>query len=94
VRPKITYRNTDIAYKSDTKFLGIHITEDLKCTTHICILRLQISKACYIIKSVQGIIGSCMIIFYHSKFESLVRHGIIVWGSDNENIPVFKLQNG
>ena len=30
VRPKITYRNTDIAYNSDTKFLGIHITEDLK----------------------------------------------------------------
>jgi len=27
MRPKITYRNTDIAYKSDTKFLGIHITE-------------------------------------------------------------------
>ena len=30
VRPKITYRNTDITYNSDTKFLGIHITEDLK----------------------------------------------------------------
>jgi hypothetical protein len=35
MRPKITYRNTDIAYKSDTKFLGIHITENLKWTTHI-----------------------------------------------------------
>ena len=30
MRPKVTYINTDIAYKSDTKFLGIRITENLK----------------------------------------------------------------
>ena len=41
LRPKIAYRNTDISYKSDTKFLGIHITENLKWTTDICILRLH-----------------------------------------------------
>jgi hypothetical protein len=44
VRPKITYRNTDTAYKSDTKFFVIYITENLKWTTHICLLRLQLSK--------------------------------------------------
>jgi len=33
-----------------------------------------------------------MISFYHSKFESLVRYGIIFWGADNERIPIFKLQ--
>jgi len=93
MRTKITYRNTDIAYKSDTKFLGIHIAENLKWTTYICILRLQLSKVCYIIKSVQGIVGLGMIrSFYHSKFESLVRHGIIFWGADNESVPIFKLQ--
>ena len=74
MKPKITYWNTDIAYKSDTKFLGIHITENLKWTTHIHILRLQLSKLCYIIKSVQGIMGLGMTrSFYHSKFELLVR---------------------
>jgi len=93
MRPKITYRNTDIAYKSDTKFLGMHITENLKWITHIHILRQQLSKVCYIIKSVQGIMGLGMIrSFYHSKFESLVRCGIIFWGADNESIPLFKLQ--
>ena len=30
--------------------------------------------------------------FYHSKFELLVRYGIILWGGDNESIPIFKLQ--
>ena len=69
MRPKITYRNMDIACESDTKFLGIHITENMKWTTHICILRLQLSKVCYIIKLVQGISGLDMIrCFYHSKF--------------------------
>ena len=61
MRPKITYRNTYIPYKSDTKFLGINITENLKWTTHIYILRQQLSKVHYIIKSVQGIIGLGMI---------------------------------
>ena len=79
MRPKITYRNTDVAYKSDKKFIGIHITENLKWPTHICILKLQLSKVCYIIKLVQGIMGLCMIrSFYHSKFELLVRYGIIL----------------
>jgi len=64
MRPKITSRNTDIAYKSVTKFVGIHIR----------ILRLQLSKVCYAIKSVQEIMGLGMIrSFYHSKFELLVR---------------------
>jgi len=93
MKPKITYRNTDIAYKSDAKFLGTHITKNLKWTTHIRILRQQLSKVCYIIKSVQRIMGLGMIrSFNHSKFESLVRYGIIFWGADNENIPIFKLQ--
>ena len=64
MRPKITYRNTDIAYKSDTKFLGITENPKLtnpKLTTHIRILRLQLSKVCYIIKLVQGIMGLGMI---------------------------------
>ena len=69
MRTKISYRNTDIAYKSDTKFLVIHITENLQWTTHIHILRLQLSKVCYM-KSVQGIMGMGMIrSMYDSKSE-------------------------
>jgi len=62
--------------------------------THKHKLRLKISKVCYIIKSVKGIMGLGMIrSVYPSKFESLVRYGIIVWGVDNESVPIFKLQN-
>jgi hypothetical protein len=38
-------------------------------------------KVCYIIKSVEGIMGLGMIrSFWHSNFESLVRYGIIFGG--------------
>jgi hypothetical protein len=67
IRPKII---TDIAYKSDTKFLGIDITENLKWTAHDNILRLQLRKVCYIFISFQGIMRLGMIgSFYISKFE-------------------------
>jgi len=93
MRPKITYKNKDIAYQSNTKFLGIYIAENLKRTTHLSTLRQQLCKVCYIIKLVQGMMGSGMIrSLYHSKFESLVRYGIIFWGVENESISVFKLQ--
>jgi hypothetical protein len=81
MRQRITYRNTDIASKSDTKFFGIHITENLKWATHIHILRLQLNKVCYVFKSVQEIMGLGMIRrFYHSKFVSLLRYVIIFRG--------------
>ena len=77
----ITYKNKEIAYKSNTKFLGIYMTENLKWTIHLNTLRQKLCKVCYIIKSAQGILGSGMIkSLYHSKFESLVKYGIIFWG--------------
>jgi hypothetical protein len=78
MRPKITYKNKKITYKLNTKFLGIYITENLKWTTHLNTLRQKLCKVCYTIKSVQGMMGSGVIrSLYHSKFESLVRYGII-----------------
>ena len=93
MRPKITYKNKDIAYKLNIKFLGIYIAENLIWTTHINTIRLQICKVCYIIKSVQGSMGSGLIrSLYQSKFESIVRYGIIFWGVENESVLIFKLQ--
>ena len=44
LRPKIIFRNMDIAYKSETKFLGVYITENLKWKAHVCSLSLKLSK--------------------------------------------------
>jgi hypothetical protein len=29
---------------------------------------------------------------YYSKFQALLRYGIMFWGADNESIPIFKLR--
>ena len=81
VKPQIIYKSERLVYKSNTKFLGIYIEETLRWITHLNTLRQQLCKVCYLIKSVQGIMGSGMIkSLYHSKFESLARYGIIFWG--------------
>jgi len=78
MRPKISYKNTDISYKLNTKILGIYIAENLKWTTHINTLRLQFCKMRYIIKSVEELLRSGLKRCLHqSKFELLVRNGMI-----------------
>ena len=45
---------------------------------HTRSLRLQLSKAPYLIKSLKETMSSCMIRnIYHSKFQSLLRYGTI-----------------
>ena len=68
ITPKVTFRNMDIAYKSGTKFLGIHITKNLKCNVRVCPLSLQLSEVSCFIKPLNKSMSSCMIrIIYHLK---------------------------
>ena len=46
---KITFRNMDNAYKSESKFLGIHITKNLKWKAHVYSLSLKLSKVSYLL---------------------------------------------
>jgi hypothetical protein len=80
VRPKVTLRNIDIAYKSESKLLGIHITENLKWNANVRTLSLKLSKVSCLIKSLQEIMRPCMIrSVYESKFQALLRYDIM-WG--------------
>jgi hypothetical protein len=56
-RPKITFRNMDIAYKLELKFLGIQITENLRWNAHVHTLRLKLSRVSHLIKSLKEIMG-------------------------------------
>jgi hypothetical protein len=48
--------NTEIAYMSDVKFLGMYITENIIWQAHICSLCHSLSKTYYIIKSLKNIL--------------------------------------
>ena len=55
IRTNITFQNMDIAYKSELKLLGIHITDNLKWNAHVCSSSLKLNKVLYLIKSVTEI---------------------------------------
>jgi hypothetical protein len=51
----------DIVDKSEPKFLGTHIIENLKWKAHVCSLSLKMSKVSYLIKSPKEIMSSSML---------------------------------
>jgi hypothetical protein len=78
--PTVAFRNINIHYKLESRFMGIIITENLKLNAHVCSLSLNLSKVCYLIKLLKEITSSWMIRgIYYSEFQSLSRHGIIFW---------------
>jgi hypothetical protein len=94
-RPKVTFKNLGIAYKSELRFLGLCITENLKWDAHMRALSSKLCKVIYIIKSLKEIISSYMVkSIYYSDFQSSLRYGIIFWGGSSESKPIFKLQKG
>jgi hypothetical protein len=57
LRPQVTFKNMDIAYKSKLKFLGIYITENLKWSIQVKSVSPELSKVCYVIKSLKEVMS-------------------------------------
>jgi len=77
-KPLVTFNNTTVAYTSDTKFLGIQITDSLKWHSHIQLLANKLSKVTFMIKSLKEILSLNFIRnIYFTKFHSLLRFGIL-----------------
>jgi hypothetical protein len=75
----------DIAYKSELKFLGIYITENLKWSIQVKSSSPKLSKVCYFIKSLKEAMSPYMISIYYAHFHALLKYGIIFWGGYNES---------
>ena len=54
-KPHILLQNKDIEYKSEVKFLGLCITENLNWRAHICYLCDNLSKNFFVIESVKTV---------------------------------------
>jgi hypothetical protein len=67
-KPVITFKNTNITYTSQFKFLGVNITNNLKWSPHIQSLCLQLNKVCYIIKSLKDVVSSYIFRYILSNF--------------------------
>jgi len=73
VKPKVTINKMDLNYITETKFLGIHITESLKWNSHVKVLASKLCKVSFMIKSLRETLSTYMIRnLYFTKFQSLL----------------------
>jgi hypothetical protein len=52
-KPLITFKRTVVTYTSETKFLGIQITDTIKWHSHIQLLANKLTKVAFMIKSLK-----------------------------------------
>jgi hypothetical protein len=91
--PKIVFKNVEISYTSEFKFLGINISNFLKWNTHNQFLHSQLNKVSYMISSLRGDLSLFMLrSIYFTKLQSLIRYGIILWVGEGESVKLFKIQ--
>jgi hypothetical protein len=75
------------------KFLGIHITDNLNWSTRIQYLCQKVNKVLCLIKSLCDSVSKPILRnMYFTKFESILRYGIIFWGGVNDSNAIFIIQ--
>jgi hypothetical protein len=83
----------DIACKSETKFLGIHVSEYMKWDAHVMSLSSKLSKLGYMIKSLKDVTSPHVKrSIYFAYIHAYLRYGLVFWGGDSKSKIVFKLQ--
>jgi len=93
VMPKIVFKNVEISYTSAVKFFGINISNNLNWNTHIQFLCSKFNEVSYMISSLRGDLGLFVLRnTYFTKFQYLIRYGIILWGGETVSIKVLKIQ--
>ena len=91
--PEIIFKDMIMKYKSETKFLGLHLAEDVKWEMHIKYVCNILNKNYYIIHSLKNVISiNALRGIYFANFHTHLRYGILFWGSDSQSIKVFKMQ--
>jgi hypothetical protein len=91
-RSSLYFNNKEITYTSNLN-LGIHITDNLSWSTHIQYLCQKLNKVLYLIKSLHDSVSKPILRnMYFTKFESILRYGIIFWGGVNDSNAVFIIQ--
>ena len=48
----------DIAYKADSQYFGIYVTENIVWNIYVKSVNSKLSKVCYIVKALKKVMGS------------------------------------
>ena len=87
VKPQVSFNKLYLEYMAELKFLGICITETLKCNSHVQLLANKLSKVSFMMKSLMEILSFYMIqhvYFYFTKFQALLWTGILFCGGGSK----------
>jgi hypothetical protein len=93
LKPQIIFNKRDVNYSTETKFLGLHLTECLKWEAHIRYLSILLNKSFYVLQSLKYTTGTNIWRgMYLAHFRSCIRYGIIFGGNNGESKNIFKPQ--
>jgi hypothetical protein len=80
IEPQIKFGKIEIAYKSETTFLGMHVGKHMDWNAHIKSLSAKLNKACYMIKSLKDAMSPLVIRSIHfAYFHTHLKYGLIFW---------------
>jgi hypothetical protein len=89
----ISYKNRYIVNDTITQFLDITIDSSLSWKNHIDELAVNLSKACYTVRSLRPFVShESLRMIYYSHFHTVMSYSIILWGNSAHSINIFKLQ--
>ena len=86
LKPIIYIQNSKISYKSEVKFLGIYIMENLNWQSHVKFLGSTLSKTYFMLRALKQTVSTSILWnIYFAQFQSKMRYGIVL-GKDRRNV--------
>lgn len=90
---KISLKNTQITTTNCTKLLGIYIDSCLKWNYQIENTSSKLSSACYALRVLTRYMDYKTVkLVYYGYFYSILKFGILFWGSSSDIQQIFKIQ--
>jgi hypothetical protein len=90
VLPHVIYEGRDITYNTETKFLGIHINENMKWNNHIKYVSSKLNTSYYMVSSLKNVMSPYVLrTMYFACFHVHLRYGLTLWCGDPVSIKIF-----
>lgn len=91
--PLVKTSGGSIHFKSSVKFLGLHISSDLRWQHHIDYLAGRLCSTIFLLKKLQLIMNEEILrMIYFGKFQSSVYYAIMFWGNSSDAKRILLLQ--
>jgi hypothetical protein len=89
----INYLGKPVGETKTTKFLGLHIDNDLKWKSHIDHICNKLSSYSFALRQLRNITNTdALLTAYHGYVSSTLRYGIMFWGNATDKLKAFRSQ--